>query len=228
MALYRTGLVVANVLQTHRLFDRALVGLGRARTPAGQALARRERLRVLRVYSDFNAEMELLAVRTSAEATLKIQQQLKRTAKRPDNRLKPHIRDHIVCRPANRTGLRIPTGEVGIADIEELNKVVNPLTPQFGPYWETQEEGYSGHVGRNIHGLFFGPGLSDGGDRPRAAFKGGSGPHPIFVAGPGGAGTIDEPIQARHFIENGTRATEKDWLAQLRAIERRTVAALRP
>lgn len=226
MALYRTGFVVRNVLQTHRLFDVALTRLAAAKTPAGRAIAARERDRVLRVYAQFNRDMDALAIRMSGEATRQIQQELKRTAKRPDNRLKPHIRDHIVCRPANRTGLRIPTGEVGIADIDELNKVVNPLTPQYGPYWEAQEEGATAQVGRSIHGLFFGPGLTGGGDRPRSSYKGGGGPHPIFVAGPGGAGTIDEPIQPRHFIENGARRTEKDWLAQLRAIESRAVAAL--
>ena len=129
--------------------------------------------------------------------------------------------------PANRTGLRIPTGEVGIADVDELDKVVNPLTPSAGPYWETQEYGYSGHVGRKIHGLFFGPGLSGGGEVPNPSYKGGGGPHPIFVAGPGGGGTIDEPIQPRRFIQKGAKAGEADWLAGLKVVEARAIAALR-
>lgn len=222
MATYKTGLVVVDAFETHRKYGEILALLARAKSP----IARRMRDDVLRSYAQFNRDMEALAQRTSVDATRQIQQRLKRTAKRPDNRLRPHIKDHIVCRPANRTGFRIPTGEVGIADVDELDKVVNPLSPQFGPYWRTQEEGFAGHVGRTIHGAFFGPGLTGGGERPRSAFKGGGGPHPIFVPGPGGAGTIDEPIQARHFIADGKNDVARTWLAQLQGIERRAIRAL--
>lgn len=222
MAVYKTGLVVRDVLETHRRFDELLTRLAVAKSP----IARRMRGDVLAAYAQFNRDLEQLAQRTSVAATRHIQQQLKRTAKRPDNRLRPHIKDSIVCRPTGPGGFRIPTGWVGIADIEELDKVVNPLTPQYGPYWRTQEDGFAGHQGRKIHGLFFGPGLTGGGERPASAFKGGGGPHPIFVAGPGGAGTIDEPIQARHFIERGAREAGRDWLAQLQAVESRAIARL--
>jgi hypothetical protein len=226
MARYKTGMVIVDVLETHRKFDRVLVRLSQlALNPRIRRFAQRERRKVLLAYDQFNRDLETLAQRTAQQVDLEIQRQLARTAKRPDTRTKPHIRDHIVSRPSRLAG--IPTGWVGTADIDELDKVVNPLSPGYGPYWRTQEEGYTGHVGRRIHGLFFGAGMSGGGEPPRAVYRGGGGPHPIFVASPiGGPGVIQESIAPRRFIANGNKIVGVKWLAQLKAIERAAIARM--
>lgn len=103
------------------------------------------------------------------------------------------------------------------------------------PWWWTNEEGYSGHVGRVVHGLFYDAGYT-GASAPNPGL---SQQHPLFRAegpqrdsnayGPGhdfqaptsgGKGTrpgmlIKNPIPARHFVEKGYTEAETKWHAEM-------------
>lgn len=224
----------ARVLQLARELD-ALTGRGSG-----------TRQVVLRAYDKFNRELDALAQSTAVNATKRIQERLKATAKRPDTGVRPHLRNGIVSRPLKRFGL-LGTGEVGVAAIDSLNKVVSATSPGYGPYWRAQEFGtgsaeVKSQKGRVIRGYFFGPGLSSpavptkgrsdqpifvpgrqkGGVTASGTMKGGIGPS----GGRGGYGTIGREIQGRHFIRDGADLARAEWLREMRAIERATIRGL--
>jgi hypothetical protein len=147
---------------------------------------------VRRAYLKFNEELDTLAATTAQQATAAIRQRLKQTQVRVDTRMGPHLSGGIKSRPLRRFGA-ISTGEVGVADEDALNRVVNPTSPQYGPYWRAQEYGTGGaggpgepsvpsQVGRILYGFFYGAGLGGDPEVPRAQYAGGGGPHPIFVS----------------------------------------------
>lgn len=251
MPQYKTGFVVSDIAQIHRLFDQRLAqlsGLQRIGSKRSRALAQAQYRQMLRVYSAFNRELDALAVAASKDATAKIRARIKATAKRPDTGHGGlHMRQAVRSRPILR-GIGIATGAVGVAEIEALDKVVNPVTPEAGPFWRAQEEGTDAHLGRVIRGYFFGRGYSGDPTPPLGSYSG-SGRQPLFVSaragaaafgavgfqggagvrgGRGGYGTISHPIQARHFIRDGAHEAYADWLAGLRQIEARTAARLLP
>ena len=146
---------------------------------------------IRRAYLKFNEELDTLAVATAKEATAAIRRRLKATQVRVDTRLGPHLSGGIKSRPLHRFGT-IATGEVGIADEAALDRVLNPTSPQYGPYWRAQEYGTGqsapgqpavpSQIGRVLYGFFYGAGLGGNPEVPRAQYAGGGGPHPIFVS----------------------------------------------
>jgi hypothetical protein len=86
-------------------------------------------------------------------------------------------------------------------------------------WWWTQEEGYAGHVGREVKGYFYDAGYSGPVAPDPARFR----EHPLFAAGKGPSGTggprggkgrkmtIQNPIPARHFVREGVLKAETEW-----------------
>jgi hypothetical protein len=132
-------------------------------------------------------------------------------------------------------------GAVGINDERPLKQNV--------PWWWTNEEGYSGHIGREITGYFFDAGW----DNPTAPDPGfmrhpAGGEHPLFMPGKtaaalygdlgfsgggmgprGGKGrrmTIGRPIPARHFFDKGYEEAAAKWHDMVRAAKARLSAEL--
>jgi hypothetical protein len=230
-------------------FDKVSRRLGRSAggvvLPPGLALAGNSYRALLRAYGEFQRNLNELARVTAADATVKMRLALKQTAKRPDTRVRPHLATALSARPLPPIA-GFPTGAVGIADIARLDKVVNPQYPGAGTYWRAQEYGSTHLVGTIIRGFFFGPGWSGDPTPPqnpppsplqplfmpaggqRAAFgdlgfSGGAGKR----GGVGGFGTIQNPIQARHFIAKGADQAEITWRAGIAAIQKSAIAQIR-
>lgn len=234
MAVYSRGLVLADIARLHRLWQDAIAEAERAnrRTKGGAAGI----VRLLKAsYRKFNADLDELARRTSAEAVTAMQERLDQTERRRNTGVRPHLRSRLHARPLDIGG-PFATGAVGIADEDLLDKLVDPLYPADGPYWRTQEFGSTAHVGRQIRGYFFDP----GGRGPKAPARGYTGnraiAQPLFTpsskqqgpqGGRGGKGTIRVPIRARHFIRDGAKQAEANWRVGLRRIERESLAAIR-
>lgn len=259
MATYRRTLTLVNVADLHlkfrnvlRLAEQVDAAYARAGSPGAADATRRE---VLRAYALFNDELNAIARTTARLATKTARAELRTTRRRPDTGHTPHLATAIVSRPLRRFGA-LATGEVGIADIERLDAVVNPYGPEYGPYWRAQEQGTTHQAGRVVYGGFYGSGGAPGPFKPDSAFRSPSkGPHPVFIStaaargalsdagfsgrGPGkkgGAGggkmTISVELQPRRFIEKGANVAELQWrteLAQLdRAVDARLAAVTRP
>lgn len=115
-------------------------------------------------------------------------------------------------------------GSVGVNDESVLDANVS--------WWWTQEEGYSGHVGREVTGFFFDSGYSNPSAPDPSKFR----EHPLFMAGSrqraeygalgfeGGAGprggsgrrmTIRNPIPERRFVRDGAKGAEAHWHAAI-------------
>ncbi len=100
-------------------------------------------------------------------------------------------------------------GSVGINDEDVLYSNVS--------WWWTNEEGYGGHIGREIRGLF-----DPGHDAPSPAqFR----VHPLFTPMHGGKGTIQNPIPARHFVRDGGQQAATRWHSQVQAAKRKFLAS---
>lgn len=242
---------IANVGRIHTDFGRAIKlareieatyrRAGNLRAAAGAGATLRE---LQRAYADFNADVDRLAKETAANARTQIKREIARTRVRPDTGNPPHLRDKIRARPLHRFG-PLATGEVGVADIDELDQLVNPMSPGYGPYWRSQEYGYQ-FRGKQLEGIiggFYDAGFGGGPYRADSAYKGRPGPHPVFLvgktaagiagslgfAGPKGGGlvTFSTPLKPRGFIEKGANAAESVWRAQIARIEHTQQVRLR-
>lgn len=111
-----------------------------------------------------------------------------------------------------------------------------PVLYDTVPWWWTQEEGYSGHIGRVVHGFFYSAGFTGASAPSQAEFR----EHPLFRAegpqrdsnsyGPdhdlqsprkGLKGErpgmrIERPIPARRFVQKGAQRVENEWHAKVR------------
>jgi hypothetical protein len=87
-------------------------------------------------------------------------------------------------------------------------------------WWWTNEEGYSGHIGREIRGVFM-----PGGARPDPSrFR----EHPLFQPmAKGPKGEIKNPIPERRFVQSGYNQVRGDWHAEIQAAEQTFIDALR-
>jgi len=243
MANYVRIFSVNNVAEIHKGY---LDGIRLAREIEGtylragnatRAAAAGATLRELqRAYADFNADLDRVAKETAANARKAIRHQIAATRVRPDTGNGPHLRDVIRARPIHRFGI-IATGEVGVADVDVLDALVNPNTPQYGPYWRSQEYGYQfrGKQLTGVIGGFYGPGFGSGPFRADSRYAGRPGPHPLFLPGavaggiaasvghsaPKGGGLVvfSTPLKRRGFIAKGADAAEVVWRAQLARVE---------
>lgn len=249
MAQYVRIFVVENVERIHRDFLDAIrlarqveqirVKQGRG---AGAVATRRE---LQRAYADFNRELDGIAKTTAVAARAAIRREIATTRTRPDTGNGPHLRDMIRARPIHPLGI-IATGAVGVADIDVLDQLVNPQSPQYGPYWRSQEYGYKfrGKQLTGVVGGFYDRGFGGGPYRAESQFAGGSGPHPLFLPGrTGGAmamaagGTFRSGagmslvkfrsnLRPRGFIEKGASAAEVVWRRDLARLEAQVDARL--
>lgn len=204
------------------LAARAADAMARGATRAGSRwLAASHRVDV--AIRDLGRELDRLALRTAARSQRNIRTILDGTQVRPDP---PgdgvRLRDRIRSRPIRAS---LPSGAVGIGDLDELNKAVNTRSPGRGDnrYWLVQEIG-TGQTdratgisiprqrGRVAHGLF------QPGDSPpdRSLFRA----HPMFVAR--SKAGVNEPehgldrmvirreIGGRHFMSEGTHVSVRE------------------
>lgn len=124
-------------------------------------------------------------------------------------------------RLANFIGVSLPVprlpGTVFVNDEKLLEENV--------PWWWTNEEGYSGHIGRKFIGAFYesgwrsptAPNPQDGGGRTHPLLQIGKGPNT-------GKGTIKEPIPERRFVERGAAVAAVEWHRLVRAAKERFMA----
>lgn len=174
------------------------------------------------------ARVDLLAKRTAVTADNTIRARIAATQKRPSTP-GPHMRDHIHSVPLPST---VPGGAVGIANLDELDKVVNPRTG--GAYWLAQEIG----TGRTDNetgitmpsqkaGVFGGPrkpvlGFFQPGDSRanESQFR----VHPYFQQEPYRKGipamVVRREIQPRHFLRDGAEVAYQQHGSGLRSIEK--------
>ena len=173
-----------------------------------------EAARAQRILRRMWAQYEGLSAQGPQVADEHIRARIRASAVRPPT--SGQLERAIVSRPIPTT---FPAGAVGIASYEALNSgAVNPRTG--GIYWRTQEYGYEGNVGRRVRGYFM-PGVSA---PSQEEFR----QHPYFEATPKGPRmVIRRPIEARHFLRDGT-VEFADWhLQQERRIQRDALTALR-
>ncbi len=158
-------------------------------------------------YIELLSSLSAIAVTTAAFAEEAIKDAEATSRVRPDTGGGggPRLGDYVgISDP-----LTAVEGSVGINNEDILYDNVD--------WWWTNEEGYDGHIGREIVGLFdpghVGPDPSQ--------FR----VHPLFTPMKGGKGTIQNPIPARHFVLEGGREAEARWHAQVQAAKRRFLVA---
>lgn len=95
------------------------------------------------------------------------------------------------------------------------------LLEQNVSWWWTNEEGYSGFVGKKLQGYFFDAGWT-GKSRPSIDR---SGEHPLFrgrmTGGKAKGAVIRNPIPARRFVEHGLATAEAEWHGLVQAARAR-------
>lgn len=187
--------------------------------------ARTQAAEVARVFAATQAEFTQIERDITAMATQRIKDKIRQSAKRPHaGGVTGEMSSHVISQPiASYPSI----AGVGVALYSELDKTVNPNSASREPYWRTQEYGYSGHVGRVLHGLYFGAGFGGGGVPANPAeFR----QHPLFR--PGGKGTppmtIRKPIEARFFLRDGAAEAEAAWRLRIRAADARVARSLAP
>lgn len=172
----------------------------------------------------FRTDLEEVARETAKKAALYIREEEVRSRVRPDSgggldgiRMEDYL--------GESAPLSAVPGSVGINFEPSLYDNV--------PWWWTNEEGYSGHIGRVVHGFFYESGFTNA----SAPDPGSSREHPLFRAegpqrdsnsfGPdhgrqsprlGGRGErpgmrIENPIPAREFVRLGLARAEGEWHA---------------
>lgn len=199
------------VIEASLLLEREFV---RARQPNIAARIRAARTK-------FERDLRSLAVRYSKIANQDIKQVLNsdpvsvsRGTSGGRRRGGRGIRSFIKSRPL----AGIPGG-VGVGDIDELQKAVDPDYPQDGSYWKVQEAGFSGHVGREVYGHFYnsprgGQGYAPSKDRVRtdAFFR---------PEKPGRKLKIKNPIPAKWYLRDGSAEAGRKWQVEYNRIEAR-------
>lgn len=229
------GLMLRNLVLAQKL---VLVQRSKG-LPRDEATVRR----LQKVLVDLQRGLERVAKETAIDVNKEINKEITKTKSgRPRTGNNPNLRNQIKSRPIHRFGSKIMTGEVGVADIDVLDKLVNPRYQQYGPYWRAQEDGTKHQAGRVVYGGFYDAGLAGGPYKPDPALGGvRRAPHPIFVSthraraaygtlgfsgGPGkqgGAGggkmTIGKELKPRHFIRNGANTAAAAYRVRVAAVE---------
>lgn len=121
------------------------------------------------------------------------------------SRVRPQATGELEDRIGQSHPLPAVPGAVGINDETELQTV---------SWWWTNEEGYSGHLGRTFIGAFEGTRPDPARFREHALLRVGKGPGT-------GKGTIKNPIPERRFVRDGARVAEVEWHREVQAAKRR-------
>lgn len=232
MPPYVRGYAIVDVGETHQRFARIFTLLEASRR-RGQPVGALQ-VEVQAVYREFNRELRAAAELGARAAQAAMRDRLDQTRLRPETDARPHLKSLLIARALPPRG-SVELGAVGVADIAQLEKAIDPDYPQHGTYWRAQEQGTSKHVGREIRGYFHGGGK--GPDKPRAAFAGGGtmfhhpefSPSTIFLGpqgGRGGAGTIMVPLRPRRFIARGADDGYAEWLTAIKAAEAQAATRL--
>lgn len=241
MARYMRLFAVTDIVETHELFartDAACDIVNAADRRAGRpprAVATQKELS--RAYRDFTRDLNRAAHLGARTGTREIVARIESTALRAPTDKAVHLKDLIRSRPAS-VGTRLATGAVGIADMDWLDKAIDPDYPHKGPYWAAQEYGTTKHVKRKIQGFFHGGGQPA--ERPLGMYSGGGGPHTAFSpaskfnpssgqgsrGGKGGKGTIRVPLKPRYFIRDGANAAHAEWKTAIFAAQARAMRAV--
>src|SRR5215831_239537 len=160
---------------------------------------------LIRAYSRFKLELTAMGVSIAEEGTKIVRRHEHDSRVRPDTfgGGGARLEDHLRCEPLPLFK-GISWGSVGIVNETELDAEV--------PWWWTNEEGYSGHVGRVLYGEFVGM----GGSMPPDPLEFRT--HPLFQPGPGGSGVIRNPIPARHFVASAAPEIMTAWHAAYDAV----------
>jgi hypothetical protein len=174
------------------------------------------------ILRDLQAGYAAQAERSSRKADAYIKDRIRLTQRRPEGPA-PHMRDHVISRPLPTT---VPSGAFGIADIDELDLVVNPNYRQFGPYWRSQEFGLPVGIGARADRPA--PGYFQPGDaRPNPDEYG---RHAYFLQEPYFKGmpalVRTRPLKARHFLRDGAALAYQWHREQSRRISREGIAAM--
>lgn len=170
---------------------------------------------LLRAYGQMRDELLVLARDMSVLGTKILRESEKKTRVRGDTGGQggEPLEKHLFVEPVEQQNL-LP-GSIGVANEATLDANVE--------WWWTNEEGYTGHVGRVLYGFFSG----GGDDAPPSGeeFR----QHPLFTPGyspVSGGGVITEPIPARRFIEKAIPLIDREWRAQFTAIKSRFDVAM--
>jgi hypothetical protein len=180
----------------------------------------------------FRAQLQRIAQEIASRAPEIIKDEELSSRVRPDTNGDggPQLQDYLGVSHARP---EVP-GSVGVNHIPTLDASV--------PWWWTNELGYSGHIGRVVHGFFYDAGFS-GRSRPDPSrFR----EHPLFRAeGPQSGkflnakeppvklskGTrpgmlIKRPIPERRFVQKGGAKVRAEWHRRVLAAEDRFLAEI--
>jgi hypothetical protein len=190
------------IMRGHAAFySKVMAAVDLLRADGAQAQAKL----LLLAFEDYWAMLGKIAVDIAAKARIAIVQAEQDTRVRPDSaggggdRLEDYI-GHSEPLP------QLP-GSVGVNDEQMLRD--SPVH-----WWWTNEEGYSGFVGEERQGYFFGPGGGGSGFIPSSHM---AGQHPVFKPYGGRAPTmvIENAIPARRFVERGYDEVMAEWHAEV-------------
>jgi hypothetical protein len=221
-----------------RLTEAVAAAESRILTDGGRTPQERQRdgQRIRRAYTEYERSLTEIAKRISVIAEREIKAKERSSRVRPDTRGDggPRLNKGV---GKSRAITAIP-GTVGVNDHEwAVSHGVD--------WWWTNEVGYSGHIGRVVHGFFYDAGWS-GRARPDPSR---SREHPLFrpegfqrASGyrqldSGGAALrkrarkrpkggrpgmlIANPIPARHFVREGALTAERHWHTEVERARQR-------
>lgn len=199
--------------------ERSAIALSRSLEADG---ARAQASLIRQAYIALLRDLEAIGRDTAAKATTYIRDAERDSRVRPDTGGDggPRLGDYV----GESHALTAVEGSVGIN--------FEPALYANVPWWWTNEEGYSGHIGREINGYFYDIGFT-GATRPDPDM---SGQHPLFApgksgdgprGGKGGRGTIKEPIPDRRFVREGAEQAKAEWHARVQRARRNFIDARR-
>lgn len=224
------GFVISDVAEVHKQFQQTIRDAERLVALEQQFKMNRGGRKALAemqgAYRTFNANLRAVAERAAREATKGMVERLAAQRHRPPTGSVPPLKDLVAAVPLAAMG-KYETGAVGVANVEFLNRAINPHSRGYGPYWRAVEYGTGqgivpSQLGRVIYGSFTDAGGANP-TAPAAEFGGGGGPHPVFMSRKvlgsssaggtrtAGLGTIGKEVEAKHYIKYGADHAAIDW-----------------